>query len=134
MNVLFLTLANVYDINDHDLYQDLMRCFCSHGHSVYIVTGSEKRKGMATSLYQSCGCNILRVQVGNQSECSLIEKGISTISLQRYYLKAIEKYLRNIPFDLVLFATPPITLMPLVKKLKKTNKCTTCLLYTSRCV
>lgn len=128
MNVIFLTLANVYDINDHDIYQDLMRCFVEHGHEVYVVTGAEKRKGLETSLYKSCGCNILRVQVGNQSECSLIEKGISTVLLQRYYWKAINKHLIGINFDLILYATPPITLMPLVKRLKHQHNCKTYLM------
>lgn len=123
MKVLFLTLANVYDINDHDIYQDLMKSFINHGHEVYVVTGAEKRKHLETSIYKSCGCNILRVQVGNQSECSLIEKGISTVLLQHHYWRAIKKYLQTINFDLVLYATPPITLMPLVKKLKKKNNC-----------
>lgn len=123
MNILFLTLANVYDVNEHDIYQDLMRFFSSHGHSVYIVTGAEARKGLKTELYRSCGCNILRVKVGNQSDVSLIEKGISTVLLKSFYMKAIKKYLKGIHFDLILYATPPITLMPLVSKLKKKHDC-----------
>lgn len=116
-------MANVYDIEDHDIYQDLMRCFCEHGHKVYIVTGAEKRKGLETELYDSCGCSILRVKVGNQSNCSLIEKGLATISLQSKYFRAISKHLRGVKFDLILYATPPITLVSLVSRIKKKNKC-----------
>lgn len=128
MNVLFLTLAEVYDLNDHDIYQDLMRCFASHGHRVYVVTGAQRSKGLKTKLYESCGCQILRVKVGNQTRCSIIEKGISTVMLQYQYLRAVKKYLKNVSFDLILYATPPITLMPMIKKLKRRNKCKTYLM------
>ena len=128
MNVLFLTLAEVYDINSHDIYQDLMRYFSEQGHRVFVVTAAQKSKGLQTELYESCGCKILRVRVGNQSNCSLIEKGISTVMIQHQFLGAINKYLKNESFDLILYATPPITLMPLIKKLKKRNKCATYLM------
>ena len=128
MKILFLTLANVYDVNDHDIYQDLMRFFSNQGHDVYIVTGIERKKGLKTELYNSCGCNILRVQVGNQSDVSLIEKGISTVLIQSHYMNAIKKHLKGIHFDLILYATPPITMMPLVNKLKKKHQCTTYLM------
>lgn len=123
MKVLFLTLANVYDINDHDIYQDMMRYFADQGHDVYIVTGIERKKRYRTELYNSCGCNILRVLVGNQSDVSIIEKGISTVLIQRHYLSAIKKYLKGIHFDLILYATPPITIMSIVKKLKRKHSC-----------
>ena len=128
MNILFLTLANVYDIGEHDIYQDLMRCFRQHGDLVYVVTGIEKRNKTNTELYESYGCNILRVKTGNQSECSLLEKGISTIKLQIDYYIAIKKYISEIKFDLILYSTPPITLVALINRLKREHKCTTYLM------
>lgn len=128
MNVLFLTLAELYDLNDHDIYQDLMRCFAERGHQVYVVTGAQRRKNLDTVCYESCGCQILRVRVGNQSNCSLIEKGISTILLQHQYMQAVKKYLKGVKFDLILYTTPPITLAPMVKKLKRSQKCKTYLM------
>lgn len=121
MNILFLTISKIYDLKDHDIYQDLMRTFNENGHNVYIVTPSEKRNGNKTCLYQSENCNVLKVKVGNLSNCSLIEKGISTVTLKYSYLHAIKKYLSTIKFDLILYATPPITIMPIVLKLKKKN-------------
>ena len=119
MNVLFLTLSRVYGINEHDIYQDLVREFLNAGHSIYVVTPSEKHNGLQTSILDSCGCKILRVRVGNQSNCSFIEKGISTITIGRDYQNAIKSYFKNIRFDLILYSTPPVTLISLVKKLKK---------------
>ena len=40
MKVLFLTLFNIDDINERNLYTDLMRKFRDEGHDVYIVTPS----------------------------------------------------------------------------------------------
>ena len=97
-------------MNDHDIYQDLMRCFQKNGDSVYVVTCAEKRKGLQTELYESCGCRILRVKIGNQSGCSLIEKGISTLLIENQFKKAIKKYFNGVKFNLVLYATPPITI------------------------
>lgn len=128
MKLLFLTLANVYDVSEHDIYQDLMRFFSNKGHDVYIVTGIERKNRVKTKLYNSCGCNILRVQVGNQSDVGLIEKGISTVLVHNHYMSAIKKHLKGIHFDLILYATPPITIMPLVNGLKKKHQCITYLL------
>ena len=128
MRILFLALAEVHDLNDHDIYQDLMRCFVSYGHKVYVVTSAQRCEGLETKFYESCGAQILRVRVGNQSNCSIIEKGISTVMLQYQYLYAIKKYLKGISFDLILYATPPITLVSIIKKLKRRCRCKTYLM------
>jgi glycosyltransferase involved in cell wall biosynthesis len=128
MNILFLTLSEVYDISDHDIYQDLMRCFVEDGHNVYIVTPAERKKRLATTMYESCGCSILRVKVGSQSNCTLIEKGFSTLCIKHDYLRALRKYHKGVRFDLILYATPPITVTSLIKKLKKKNHCKTYLM------
>ena len=128
MNVLFLTSSQIYDLNDHDIYQDLMRCFRSHGHNVYIVTPCERRNAQSTALYESLGCSILRVRTGNQSNCGIIEKGISTVSIQFEYIRAIKRFLGKIRFDLILYATPPVTLVSVVKRLKRRYNCKTYLM------
>lgn len=119
MNILFLTLSKIYDINEHDLYQDLIREFTNHGHSVYLVTPCERKYNKSTTPIESHGCNILRVKVGNQSGCSFIEKGISTVLIARDYKKAIYSYFKDIVFDLILYSTPPITLVSLIEDIKR---------------
>lgn len=52
MNVLFLTLESIDDIEDHGIYPDLLRCFRNHGHEVYIVSPRQKRTGLQTELIQ----------------------------------------------------------------------------------
>lgn len=128
MNILFLTLSKIENLNDHDIYQDLMRQFIKNGHNVYVVTPAERRLGLPTSVIECDGGKILRAKVGNQSECSLIEKGISTLTIKRDYAKAIKREFADIHFDLILYATPPITLYPLVKQLKRKHQSITYLM------
>lgn len=128
MNVLFLTMNVFTDIEMHNIYSDLMKEFIRHGHRPYIVTPREKKMNQPTELISFEKYNLLKVQTGNISSSSLIEKGISTVTLSKKYYKAIMKYLENIKFDLILYSTPPITLVKPVKKLKKKLNCKTYLM------
>lgn len=65
------------------------------------------------------GMDFLKISVGNIQKTTFIEKGISTLALQRQFLKAIETYLKDKSFDLIIITTPPTTLARLVGKLKK---------------
>ena len=96
-----------------------MRKFIAEGHCVYVVSPAERRKRIKTSLIEFENCKILKVCVGNQSQCSLIEKGISTLLINYQYYNAIKKYFNNINFDLILYSTPPVTMVDVVCKLKK---------------
>ena len=40
MNIIFLTLVRIADIEDSGIYHDLMRKFRDEGHKVYIVSPS----------------------------------------------------------------------------------------------
>ena len=128
MNVLFLTLSKIYNITDHDIYQDLIREFINHDHFVYVVTPCERQNRKHTEKIDLDRCKILRVRVGNQSNCSMIEKGISTLLITKEYKRAIDLNFNNIKFDLILYSTPPITLVPLIRSLKKTHKAATYLM------
>ena len=43
MKVLFLSLADIRDIDVHGIYSDLLRVFARSGHEVYIITLAEIR-------------------------------------------------------------------------------------------
>ena len=121
MNIIFLTLYYIPNIEERGIYQDLMRSFCEEGHQVYIVTPSERRLGLNTSLKESNGVKILNVKTLNIQKTSVVEKGIGTLLLERQYKAAIKKYLGYIKFDLITYSTPPITFTKVVKYLKKGN-------------
>lgn len=121
MNVIFLTLVQVSNIEDRTIYHDLMRKFRDEGHKVYIVTPSERRLGLETNLIESNGVKILNVKTLNIQKTNVVEKGIGTLLLERQYKAAIKKYLGDINFDLITYSTPPITFTNVVKYLKKQN-------------
>ena len=128
MNILFLTLANINSIHDQNIYTDLLSEFIHCGHSVYIVSPQERRYRKDTHLIQDKQCLILKARVGNIQKTNLIEKGISTIRLERQFIKAINKHYSEYKFDLVLYSTPPITLVKAVDFIKKRDKAFTYLL------
>lgn len=128
MNLLFFTMTNFTSIEMHNIYSDLMKVFIENGHVPYIVTPRERKTGEKTELLDYGSYKILKVVIGNTSNVSLIEKGVSTVLLSTQYYKAIIKYLGHVNFDLILYSTPPITIVSPIKKLKKRYKCKTYLM------
>ncbi len=127
MKILFLTLFDINDANEHGIYQDLMRQFVTNGHQVYIVSPSERRTGLPTRIIDG-ECKILKVRIGNTQKTNIIEKGISTLLLEPQFLRAIKKYFADVKFDLVLYSTPPITFSNVVQYIKKKDGAKTYLL------
>ena len=121
MNIIFLTLAVITDIEERGIYQDLMRKFRDSGHQVYIVTPSERRLGHSTCLVESHGVHILNVKTLNIQKTNVLEKGIGTLLIERQFKSAIKKYLGDVRFDLITYSTPPITFTNVVKYLKQSN-------------
>jgi len=64
---------------------------------------------------------VLGVRTLNLIKTNILEKGLGQVLLQRQFIKAIDKNLKDISFDVVLYSTPPITLNSVVKHLKKRN-------------
>lgn len=121
MNVLFLTMSSRIDVKERGIYADLMRKFRDEGHGVYIVAPRERRLGVPTSLKDADGVHLLGVKTLNVQKTNVVEKGLGQVSIEFLYKRAIRKYFKGISFDLILYSTPPITLMGVVKDMKKRN-------------
>ncbi len=128
MNVLFLTIGRMESIEAHSIYPDLLRQFRDHGHDIYIVSPRERRTGLKTELIETDHVHMLYVRIGNITKCGFIEKGVSTIMIETQFKSAIKKHFRNIHFDLIMYSTPPITLVGVVEYAKKRNGAKTYLL------
>ncbi|HDW8007010.1 TPA: glycosyltransferase family 4 protein [Bacillus cereus] len=128
MNVLFLTLLDFSTIKEKGIYTDLMREFTNNGNNVYIISPTEKRKRQKTNLIDERNCKILKLQIGNIQKTNMIEKGISTLTLESKFLKGIKNYFSDVKFDLVLYSTPPITLQKAVEYVQKRDNAKTYLL------
>ncbi len=128
MNILFLTLFGFESIQEKNLYPDLLREFVKNGHNVYVVSPVERRDNNPTHIVNEEHTTILRLQIGNTQKTNIIEKGISTVLLEPAYKKAIDKYFSDVKFDLVLYSTPPITLVSAIEYVKKRDDAKTYLL------
>lgn len=128
MNLLFLTLLSFESIQERNIYTDLLREFVKNGHNVYAISPSEKREGKDTHLVYEKNVSILRLQIGNTQKTNIIEKGISTVLIEPTFKKAIKKYFSDVKFDLVLYSTPPITLVSAIEYVKKRDGAKTYLL------
>ena len=116
MNILFLTL--VFS-ESRGIYTDLMEEMRARGNEVYVVTPIERKHNQETSLTKIKGLNVLKVKTGNIQKVNKIEKGISTLMLENQFIKAIDKHLSNVKFDLIVYSTPPITFSNAVDYVKK---------------
>ncbi len=129
MNILFLTLSKIEDINERGIYTDLVRELSERGINVYVVSPRQKREGLPTELSKEGNINILKVKTGNiTSTKSFVEKGLSTIMIEYQYLSAIRRYFKNVNFDMVIYSTPPITFNKILKYFKTNQKSKTYLM------
>ena len=125
MNILFITLGDIRSVDGHDLYSDLIRAFARNGHDVYVASPVERRHGMAAQMIENqqdelhSRVHILKIKTGNIQKTNVIEKGISTVLLEYQLEAGIRKYFKNVRFDLVLYSTPPITLVRPIRYIKK---------------
>lgn len=119
MNIIFLTLSAISSVKERGIYQDLLRKFRDEGHDVTIVTPVERRKRIATNFNKRNGVSILQVKTFNIQKTNIIEKGIGTLAIEYQYLTAIKKNLSKKKFDLILYSTPPITLVKVIKYIKE---------------
>ncbi|AIQ20133.1 glycosyl transferase [Paenibacillus sp. FSL H7-0357] len=122
MKILFLTLAYPEGEDSRNLYVDLMREFKDRGDEVYVICQREKRYEKETELKNEFGIQVLRVKTGNVTKTGFLEKGISTLLIERQFIKAVKEYFKDIRFDLIIYSTPPITFVKIVDYIKKRDR------------
>lgn len=128
MNILFPNIHRINSIDARGIFTDLMRKFRDEGHNVFIVCPSERRFKEKTQLLKSDGVTILKVRTLNLQKTNVIEKGIGILLMEYQYFRAIKKHLKSVRFDLVLYSTPPITLISVIRSIKKRDNSLTYLL------
>lgn len=120
LNILFLSLLDFESLEERNIYTDLLSEFVSMGHNVNIISPTEKRKKKSEEkIVISENCSIVKLKIGNIQKTNLIEKGISTLRIETLFIRGIRKYLSDVKFDLILYATPPITFQKVVSFVKK---------------
>lgn len=119
MNVLFLSLEVFNSIYESNMYTDILREFTKNGHYVYSISPVERRYEGETKIVDEDNSKLLRLRIGNIQKTNLIEKGISTLAIEQQYINGIKKYFKDVSFDLILYATPPITFCRVIEFVKK---------------
>lgn len=120
MNILFMTIGKMDNIEDHTIYCDLLRCFRDAGHKVYTISPYEKVTGLKTKYEEKSGVHMLHVKTGNVTgKAGLVEKGLAQLLIEPIFIKAIKRYYSDIKFDLVMYSTPPITFCNVIEYIKK---------------
>lgn len=129
MNILYFTLDDFESLmNYRSINTDLLREFQKHGHNVYAVSPSERKKGFATRVINENNAVVLKPRIGNIQKTNIIEKGISTVTVGTVLINAIKKYYADVKFDLILYCTPPITFLDAIEYVKKRDRAKTYLL------
>lgn len=119
MNVLFLSLLDFNTFDDQNIYSDLLREFIKNGHRVYCISPVERRRNQQTQLLRFGDSYILKLRIGNTQKTNLIEKGISTLRVEPLFIKGIKEYFKDVKFDFVLYATPPVTFARVIRFVKE---------------
>lgn len=116
MKVLFLSLVQIDDLSEHGIYPDLLRQFVQHGHFVRIISptytepsGNIRKKNYA----------ILKVHTPQMQKVNVFKKGIASLLIGLNIKRALKRYCANEHYDLILAATPPVTIAGVVKYVKR---------------
>lgn len=118
MRILFATIAFPENLEQRNIYTDLMEEMRDRGHSVHVIASSERRLGKESGIADEKGIQVLRVKTLNLQKSHWLEKGLATLLVENQYRKAIKKFWSGVRFDLVLYSTPPITLDGVVRYVK----------------
>lgn len=120
MNILFLTIGDFDNLEAGSVHVDLVKKFAAMGHLVYVACKDERPDCQKVAMETISGITLLRIRTGAiKKNTNIFKKGLSTITLERKYIKAIKSYFSDVKFDLVLYHTPPITFGQVVDYIKK---------------
>ncbi len=125
MKILYMTMS--YDHDRSGLYQNLVKALLKREHNITIVRcDSECEETFYCKTQDHLA--MLTVKTMDPFSRNIIKKGINQICLASYFKSAIKKYLEKEKYDLILYATPPITLANVVKYCKNKYKAKTFLM------
>ncbi|WP_298505721.1 glycosyltransferase family 4 protein [uncultured Maribacter sp.] len=99
------------------LYTDLIQEFHKNGHDVLVIAPANNKKDIGLRL--EGGVKVIRVATLPLFNVGIVKKGIANILLSYQYKKALKRNKIKFDFDLVLLATPPITLTKTAIWIKK---------------
>lgn len=119
MNILFLTLVNIQSIDEKtNIYADLCRELAARENTVDIICPDENA-AKDVMAEKSGSCSLIKIATGRIQKTSFIKKGLMTLTVGYKFKNAIKKICADKRYDLIVYSTPPITLVPAIKFIKK---------------
>ena len=128
MNILFLSPNDYPTINIPGLYSDLMRQFIARGDKVFWISPVARSKKVPETVVRELGAIIVKPVILNMLRTNVVEKGLAILTIDSIMIRAIKKHFSNVKFDLILYPTPPITFLNVVKYVKNRDGAKTYLL------
>lgn len=127
MRIAFLTLAYPLLEEDRNLYSDLFDEVSSRGHDVTVFRPDESRRGGGTSESWRGRVRIVSVPTGRITKTGRLSKAINTLLLSGRYRRAVDLFGGG-AVDLLVYSTPPITFVRVIRTLRVQTSCATYLL------
>ncbi len=117
MNILFLTISPK---KAQKMNRDIALAFFNHGHNVYIVCPDDEENSVNGDFVNIEGMNYLFVKSGDAvGKIGIVKKVKNFLLTDSIYKNALKKATIPDGIDLVLYSTPPITLVNTIIWAKK---------------
>ncbi len=120
MKVLFLMFSFPHMDRSHNMFTTLVEHFYKAGHDVMVVAPGLDNS--PTKLGEESGVSVLRVKTLPIKNVHHYIKGLTNIFLPYQFKRSIRKFLANRSFDLIISATPPITLVGVIAAMKRKHQ------------
>lgn len=119
LHILFVSLVIIKDLTKRGIYPDLIKYFISRGHHVTIMSPVERREKNGSQVVHGDGFTNIRYKTLNNTKTKYVEKLASTLVIDTLLKSAIKKHVKT-PLDIVVCATPPITMSKSITYIKNT--------------
>ncbi len=121
MKVLFLNSTHEGVISK-GIYADLMHHFVLQGHHVTIAYSTDKPEHAISPEYINDKTRYIASKSAKMTKNrNMIQKGLATVMFDNVFCKTIREELHDESFDLVLYSTPPVTIVKTLQYLKSRN-------------
>lgn len=116
-----MTLVNIKGFEEKtNIYSDLCRRLISYGHTVDIICPDENPSFDGKYSSEKYGSSkMIKISTGKIQKTGLLKKGISTLTVGYKFEAAVKANCADRKYDIVIYSTPPITLIPAIKYIKK---------------
>jgi len=123
LRILYISTVFPRPEESSTIYTDLAEELRDRGHEIFVVAADGSTGVMRTQLSIERGLNVLRVKTNSLYNVNIIKKGFSVITLKYQLIYNMKKFLNKKKFDFILFESPPVTIVDVVKWAMKEFGC-----------